>query len=103
MRFLVRVSIPVEAGNELNKSGRIGEVVPSILGELQPEAAYFTAENGKRTAYLVTDIAEASQLPGIAEPWFLAFKATVEVFPLMTAEDLGKAGPAIAQAAEKYG
>jgi hypothetical protein len=45
---------------------------------------------------------DASQIPAIAEPWFLAFNASIEIHPVMVPEDLLKAGPAIEQAVKKY-
>ncbi len=46
---------------------------------------------------------DASQIPAIAEPWFLAFHADIELHPVMVAEDLAKAGGAIEKAVKKYG
>jgi hypothetical protein len=46
---------------------------------------------------------DASQIPAIAEPLFLGVGATVKAHPVMIPEDLQKAGPAIEQAARKYG
>jgi hypothetical protein len=71
--------------------------------DLKPEAAYFVADEGQRTAILVINMEDASQIPAIAEPWFLAFNAEIEATPAMIAEDLEKAGPAIEQAVKKYG
>ena len=45
----------------------------------------------------------ASQIPAIAEPWFLAFNASLELHPAMTPDDLAKAGSAIENAVKKYG
>ncbi len=101
MRFLVKVSIPVESGNAAAKEGF--KAIPEILAEQKPEAAYFLAEDGKRTALLFLDMDDTSQLPAIAEPWFLAFNASIEATPAMVAADLDKAGPAIEQAVKKYG
>ena len=95
------MSWPVEAGNAAAKNGF--EVVPQILEEQQPEAAYFIAEDGNRTAHLIINMDEPSQLPAIAEPWFLALSASIETTPAMVAEDLQKADPAIEQAVKKYG
>ena len=44
-----------------------------------------------------------SQMPAIAEPWFLAVNASVEFTPVMLPEDLKEAGPAIEQAVAKFG
>ena len=48
MRFLLKVSIPVEAGNDAAREGRLGETIAAILAEQKPEAVYFLAEKGKR-------------------------------------------------------
>ncbi len=103
MRFLIKASWNVEAGNKLAKNGVLGATVQSILEELRPEAAYFLADHGKRAAYLIVDMEDASQIPAVAEPWFLACNATIDVHPVMSAADLEKAGPSIEQAAKKYG
>ena len=42
--------------------------------------------------FFVVDIANASDIPRFAEPFFLMFDATVEFQPAMTPEDLGRAG-----------
>jgi len=102
MRCMVKISWDVEAGNALARAGKISSTVQSILEELKPEAAYFTAEGGNRTSILIVDINDASELPAIAEPWFLAVNAHVEVLPVMLPEDLAKAGPRIEAAVKKY-
>jgi hypothetical protein len=63
-----------------------------ILEETKPEAAYFTSTDGNRGGYLVYDISKASEIPRLAEPWFINFDAKVEFMPAMTPEDLQKAG-----------
>ena len=74
------------------RDGSAGRKLKSILDELKPEAAYFTDHNGQRSAVLIVNMADASQIPALAEPWFLAFNASVEFKAAMTPEDLGKAG-----------
>jgi hypothetical protein len=74
--------------------------IESVLADLKPEAAYFAEENGKRTAFVFFDLKDASQIPAVAEPWFLAFHAHIELRPAMNLEDLKKAG--IEKAVKNY-
>jgi hypothetical protein len=60
------------------------------LTRLQPEAAYFGPEDGIRTAFIVFDLKDSSELPPITEPLFSNLKATVEMFPVMDRDDLQK-------------
>jgi hypothetical protein len=103
MRFMITCRIPVDKGNELAKTGSLGSTIQSIMEELNPEAAYFSDIEGARGGYIVVNMDDASQIPAIAEPLFLGLDATIQVHPVMTLEDLGKATPAIEQAAQKYG
>ena len=104
MRMLLRVSIPVEPGNAAAKNGTLGSTVERILADLKPEAAYFYADDeGQRSGSIVFDIKDASQVPAVAETWFLAFNAKVSLRPIMNPQDLAKAGPSIGEAAKKYG
>jgi hypothetical protein len=99
MRTLLRVSIPVETGNAAAKAGTLGSTVEKLLADLKPEAAYFfNDDNGNRSGSIVFDLKDSSEIPGIAEPWFLAFNAKVSFRPVMNAQDLAKAGPAITKA-----
>jgi hypothetical protein len=104
MRMLLRVSIPVESGNAAVKAGTLGSTVKRILDDLKPEAAYFLADdNGNRSASIVFDMKDTSQIPAIAEPWFLAFNAKVSIRPVMNPQDLAAAEPALAKAAKHHG
>ena len=38
MRFLLKVTIPVESGNAAAKAGKLGATIQSILADLKPEA-----------------------------------------------------------------
>jgi hypothetical protein len=102
MRFLLKVTIPVESGNAAAKAGKLGAIIQSILDELKPEAAYFTDDNGQRAGLIFLDLHDASQIPEIAEPWMLALNAGIELHPVMVAGDLAKAGSAIEKAVQKF-
>ena len=103
MRFLIKLNLPVEKVNASMKAGKFADTVSSILQDLKPEAAYFSGWDGTRTAFIVVNIDEASQIPAVFEPWFHAFNASFEWSPVMVPEDLEKAGPAIGQAVQRYG
>lgn len=102
MRILLKVTIPVESGNAAAKAGKLGSTIQTILTELKPEAVYFTDNNGQRAGFIFLDLKDASQIPAIAEPWMLAFNASIEVHPVMIPEDLKKAASAIEKAVEKF-
>jgi hypothetical protein len=58
------------------------------MGQIQPEAAYFTALDGKRTALIFFDLEDPSQIPSVAEPFFMGLEAAIEIVPAMTADDV---------------
>src|SRR5260370_41100847 len=77
MRCLLKVSIPVAEGNAAIADGTLGSTINSILGDLKPEAAYFAEDQGARTGFVFFNLENTSQIPALAEPWFLAFNANV--------------------------
>jgi hypothetical protein len=103
MRMMMKVSIPVETGNDVVRRGSLGSTIQKILAEMKPEAAYFAEDGGQRTGYIFFDMRDSSQLPAVAEPWFLALNASLTVRPAMTPQDLGNAAPAIQRAVENFG
>lgn len=104
MRMLLRVSIPVETGNAAAKAGTLGSTIGQIVADLKPEAVYFLADDdGQRSCSIVFDMKDTSQIPALAEPWFLAFSAKISLRPVMNSQDLVAAGPSITEAAQKYG
>ena len=104
MRMLLRVSIPVDTGNAAAKAGTLGSSVEKMVADLKPEAAYFFADDdGRRSGSIVFDMKDSTQIPSIAEPWFLTFNATVSLRPVMNPQDLATAGPSITEAAKRYG
>ena len=101
MRMIVDVNFPLEPFNTLVRNGTVGQKIQQILADLKPEAVYFSERNGKRGGIFIVDVSEPSQVPAIAEPFFLTFDASVEFHVAMTPEDLGAAG--LEALGEKYG
>ncbi len=100
MRFLFKISFPVEAGNAAARDNF--NAIQRILDQQKPEAAYFIAEGGKRTGILIMNMDDASQLPAMTEPWFLALHAAIEVTPVMVPQDLQAAASSIERAVKAY-
>lgn len=88
MRMLLRVTLDVEAANHLIRENKIQDFMQARVQALKPEAAYFTADQGARTAYFFFDLKDTSQIPSIAEPFFQTLNANVEFLPVMNADDL---------------
>ena len=103
MRFMIKVIWDIEKGNELARKGNLGKIAQSILEEIKPDAAYFVAEGGHRSCILFVNMDDVSQMPALAEPWFLATNATVEFAPVMTIEDLQKGAASMENAVRKFG
>ena len=92
MRMLMITKNPPAKFNAGVRNGNSGKALMKILEELKPEAVYFTELEGKRAAVMVIDLKDASEIPKYAEPFFLNFESEVEFHPVMSPQDLGRAG-----------
>lgn len=99
MRMMLKVSIPVTEGNGAIKDGTLPKIMEKALSQLNPEAAYFTLDNGKRTAFIIFDMTDVTTMPSIAEPFFSGFGATIDLTPVMNADDMRIGLKAIMKAA----
>lgn len=88
MRTMARISIPAEPGNRAITNGTIGKLMQNAAERWHPEAMYFTSVDGRRCAFLVFDLPDASDIPAFAEPFFHELEADVELSPAMNTEDL---------------
>ncbi len=102
MRVMLKVSMPVARGNEAIADGTLQRVLPALLGDMKAEAAYFLSYEGQRSALIFCDLADPSQIPVLAEPFFMALEADVDIYPVMNVEDLSKGMAGLQQMAEKY-
>ncbi len=90
MRMMMKVKMDTEAGSRGIADGSLPKLLGETMGRLQPEAAYFGPDGGVRTAFIVFDLKDPSDIPSISEPLFSGTKATIEMFPVMNQEDLQK-------------
>lgn len=93
MRVMLRVSVPTEDGNRAIKDGSLPKAIETALAELKPEAAYFTAEKGRRTGYMFIDMNDVSDMPFVAERFFFGFNAEIDFVPVMNADELKRGLP----------
>jgi len=92
MRVLLNIKFPMHQFNLAVKDGTAGAKLHRILDSIKPEAVYFTEQHGERGAVVVVNMKDASQIPSLAEPWFLTFEASVEFKIAMIPADLKKGG-----------
>jgi hypothetical protein len=88
MRTLMKVQIPTGAGNKAIKDGSLPQIMGRALEALNAEAAYFTAEEGMRTALIIFDMTDSSEIPPAAEPFFMGFDAKITLAPVMNADEM---------------
>ncbi len=92
MRMLMNVVFPHQPFNAAVRNGTVGETIGKIMEAIKPEAAYFTEQDGQRGAILIVDVKDVSEIPALAEPWFLSFQADCKFRIAMTPEDLQRSG-----------
>jgi hypothetical protein len=90
MRVMLDVTIPIEAGNEAFRDGRLQKTLMGMVEQLHAEASYFYPSRGKRHAIMVFDLRDQTQIPMIAERFFQDLRAEVRMTPVMNLEDLRK-------------
>jgi hypothetical protein len=90
MRWMIKFSVPVDAGNELVTSGKIGQNFQSLIEDFKPEAAYFFPENGQRSGFMIVNMTDSSDLAKVAESFWHGLHADISVTPVMNGEDLAK-------------
>jgi hypothetical protein len=89
--MLMNVEFPLEPFNTAVRNGTAGDIISKILEDCKPETVYFTEQHGRRSAILVVQVERESQIPALAEPWFLQFQADCRFRIAMTPADLHQA------------
>jgi len=80
--------MPVDAGNQSIRDGRLPKAMQHAAERWKPEAMYFTTFDGQRTAFMVFDMPESADIPAFAEPLFQELSAEVVIAPAMNTDDL---------------
>jgi len=88
--MMMKLQLDTEAASRAIADGSLPQLMQDTLERLRPEAAYFGPEDGVRTAFIVFDLEDPSQIPSISEPLFAKVRARIQMFPVMDREDLQK-------------
>ncbi|MFD9336677.1 DUF3303 family protein [Streptomyces sp. NPDC060028] len=91
MRVMLRAHMDTAATNEGITTGGLPQAIKKLMEKVKPEAAYFGLHEGVRSCWIVFDLQDSAQVPALTWDLFHEFHAEIEVGPVMTAEELGKA------------
>ena len=101
MRFIARVTLPVQAGNQFCRDKEMNRKMETILSEVRPETVYFGVENGQRTLFCVVNVEQSHDLPRVSEPFWLGLQANVDFIPVMNQEEFKKAASVVESSVRK--
>ncbi|WP_405794759.1 DUF3303 family protein [Streptomyces sp. NBC_01506] len=88
MRVLLTVQMDTEKANKAITDRTLPNTMKAVFDRIKPEAAYFGSQEGMRTAYIVFDLKDASDIPSAAEPFFQDLGAKVTFVPVMNFDDV---------------
>ncbi len=92
MKMILNITFPHEPFNSKIKKGTIGDVLNKLMGELKPEAAYFSLNEGKRNIFMIVNVNSSGDYVKYAEPFFLQFNADIKYDIVITPEEIQKSG-----------
>ena len=88
MRLMLRFTILVEKGNEAKADGSLSEAIKGLIDQVQPEAAYFHLQDGKRAGTIFFEESDQARMAVINEPLFAKLNAAIEIQPAVSLEEL---------------
>lgn len=103
MKFIMKVRMSLERGNDAMRNPQFGLRMQQLLSEIKAEATYFSVINGQRGAYIIINLNDPSEMPAVAEPFWYWLNADIEFYPVLSLEDLAKAGDSIGGIVQKWG
>jgi hypothetical protein len=87
MRMMMKIAIPIEAGNKAVADGSAQRILQASFETLRPEAAYFYPAEEGRMILMFIDVKEPSDMPAIGDPFFTGMNARVTYTPVMNPQD----------------
>ena len=91
MRMILKIKIPPDSGNRAAQDGSMAKAFQNLKEQLNPEAAYFSMEDGMRCAYIFYNAKDLPDFVKIHEPLIQATGALVYDAPALIWEDMAQA------------
>lgn len=91
MRMMLKIKIPPDSGNRAAQDGSMAKAFQNLKEQLNPEAAYFSMEDGMRCAYIFYNAKDLPDFVKIHEPLIQATGALVYDAPALIWEDMAQA------------
>jgi hypothetical protein len=101
--MMVTFSFDAEGGNAVVRSGKIKEIFGGLVADLKPEAVFLYPVGGQRGGHFIINMTDSSEVGGVAERFWHALSADVEITPVMTPDDLQKAMSGMGEIVKKFG
>jgi hypothetical protein len=93
MRVLMKINMPTEAENPVIGGPGFNDKMRDILGQINAESASFALVDGRRVDLIIVNVADVTELPKLAEPFFRWLNVRAEFLPQMDARDVEKVRP----------
>jgi hypothetical protein len=90
MRMMLKLTVPVEKGNQAFTDGSLGKNRWGSDEQAQARSCVFLPNEWEQNRDVFFDLAEPSQIIEVVEPLFMKLNAEVEITPVMSADDLRK-------------
>jgi hypothetical protein len=89
MKFLAKIVMPTAEENPSVAAPDFNARMLALVKQVRAERAYFaTQEDGRRVDHIVVNVADATELPAIAAPFYAWLGVKVEFLPQMSAADV---------------
>jgi hypothetical protein len=88
---MLKIKFPPNSGSRAVKDGSMAKAFQMLKQQLNPEAAYFSMEDGMRCAYIFYNAKDLPEFVKIHEPLIQATGALVYDAPALTWEDMAQA------------
>jgi hypothetical protein len=79
MRMMMTARLDTPTSNGAITDGSIAAAIGKFVEQYKPEASYFFPDQGKRTALMVFDLADPSEIVAAVEPFFANLNAEISL------------------------